>query len=97
MTVEYKQVADGKLVCVFSGRMDTAVCAGINDEVLVKVTGAKEVVFDLKGVPYVASSFLRLCSQVGNSKGASFSITNVSPAVLKVLKISGFDKLMKIN
>ncbi|MGB7591772.1 MAG: STAS domain-containing protein [Terriglobia bacterium] len=87
----------GKLVCHFEGRLDTAKCQEFEAQVQAGVQATQApVVFDLKGVDYIASAFLRLClaayKQVGPER---FSIVNVHPFVKKVLMISNLSDLMK--
>jgi anti-anti-sigma regulatory factor len=53
---------EGKLVFHFQGPLDSATCQELEAEILAKVRAAQSlVVFDLQGVEYVASTFLRLC------------------------------------
>ncbi|MHB8973134.1 MAG: ATP-binding protein [Pirellulaceae bacterium] len=51
-----------QLVIRFEGPLDTAKCAGIESEVRTAVTRpSTPVVFDLDGVAFVSSAFLRFC------------------------------------
>ena len=87
---------DGSLVFRFSGRLDTMECSRIEGEVIQQAqTAGQSVVFDLAGVDFVASAFLRLCLMV-QQKTASHQLTliNVSPPIKKVFKIAGLDKLV---
>ena len=55
------------------------------------------MVFDLKGVDYVASAFLRICLSVYKQVGPErFSMVNVHPFVKKVLMIANLADLMKV-
>jgi anti-anti-sigma factor len=87
---------NGKLVFQFLGRLDTAECARIEGEVLQKAQAdGLPVVFDLAGVQFVASAFLRLCLVVGQKvAGSRLTLVNVSPPIKKVFKIAGLDKLV---
>jgi len=89
----------GKLLCVFEERLDTVNCMNFEKELLGKVQEMKSpVVFDLTKVEYIASSFLRICFQVVKEAGAgNLSLINVSPAIKRVFKIAGVEKLMKID
>ena len=89
----------GKLRCVFEGRLDTVNCMEFGKELLEKVNEVKSpVVFDLKDVQYVASSFLRICFQVYKGIGdGNLCLINVGPEVKKVLKRAGVDKLIKVD
>jgi anti-anti-sigma factor len=96
--VEFKN-EEGNLVCAFSGKLDTVVCMKFEKDILEQVhaaTGA--VAFDLAEVNFIASMFLRLCIQVCKDAGANrFEIVHSNDAVLKVFKLAGFDKQMRIS
>jgi len=96
------KLEDKKLVFSFPNRLDTAVVMEIETEVMKKLEeekkSVKTVVFDLKDVEYISSSFLRLCVNVGRGKEENdLVIINVSPIVFKVFKMAGFDKIFKIE
>ena len=87
------------LTCSFSVPLNTLNCSKLENGLCDKVFEAKvPVVFDLKGVDYIASSFLRICVKVSKKIGSeNFSVINVSPVVKKVFKMSGFDKYIKVE
>ena len=88
----------GKIVCKFEGRMDTSKCLEAEQEVLENIEGAKSVVFDLSGVEYIASSFLRLCGKVAHKTGIdNYSIINATPPVRKVFKIAGLSERLNLE
>ena len=95
--INYDSTAE-KLVCTFSGKLDSAECLIWKEELILKIRQAENaVVFDMKDVEYIASSFLRICIHVPKSIGSEkFSLINVSPHVKKVFKLSGFDKHLNI-
>ena len=97
MTVSYKR-EDDKMKFVFDGRMDTIKCMNAEKEVIESIQESDIVVFDLKNVDYIASSFLRLCGRASNTvKPGSFSIVNVTPPVKKVFKIAGLADRLNIK
>jgi hypothetical protein len=58
-----------RLICAFSGQMDTLTTASLTSEVTARAAEASgPVVFDLAEVEYVSSAFLRLCLQVGRKR-----------------------------
>lgn len=87
---------DGSLVFRFSNRLDTMECVRIEGEVLQKAQAAAQpVVFDLAGVDFVASAFLRLCLVVQQkASGNPLTLVNVCPPIKKVFKIAGLDKFV---
>jgi anti-anti-sigma factor len=80
--------------------MSGTVTEAFNAE-LSKLKGETEmlkIVFDLKGVDYVASSFLRLSLVAAKSlQKGNFSIINADPQVLKVFKIAGLSSLLNVS
>lgn len=88
---------DGKIVCTFSGPMDTTQCLEAEKEVMKIIESAKEIIFNLDGVDYVASSFLRLCGIASHKVSAgNFSIINATPTVKKVFKIAGLAERLNL-
>ena len=87
------------LTCRFASRMDTSTCQAIEASVREKTAASpRTVVFDLAGVDYVSSAFLRLCQIVyKQAEGGNFRICNASPLVTRVFKIAGFDRLVPIE
>ncbi len=96
--INYNSI-DSELVCTFTGKLNSAECQIWKEELILKIRQIeKPVVFDLKDVEYIASSFLRICIHVSKSIGTeNFSLTNVPPHVKKVFKLAGFDKHLNIN
>jgi len=90
--------------CRFSAKMD-AISSAEAAEIFGK--GIKEVslrpgdfaaVFDMKGVEYVSSAFLRLClSAAKQTREGGFSIINTEPQIMKVFKIAGLDALLRVS
>lgn len=87
------------LNCTFLGRLDTLNCEGLENDILAKIDeNCAGIVFNLKDVDYIASSFLRICLLAAKEVGGdNFSIVNVHPLVKKVLKLSAFDKMFSIK
>jgi anti-anti-sigma factor len=92
------------LLCRFDGRMDTVMSGTVAEKFNAELSGLKgrnemlRIVFDLRGVDYVASSFLRLSlvAAKGVKKG-NFSIINADPQVLKVFKIAGLSSMLNVS
>src|SRR5512146_3103527 len=60
--------------------------------------GADNIVFDMEGVTYVASGFLRLCvSAAGKVEKGKFSVINTNPQIMKVYKIAGLDSALNVS
>jgi anti-anti-sigma factor len=90
---------DDKNHFTFLPKLDTATCSGKENDILQILGGDKSpVVFNLKGVEYISSYFLRICTSVAKHVGGrNLKITNSTPNVKKVFKIAGFDQMMDIE
>ena len=98
MSVECSRLNNGKIVCKFLGRMDTTRCVEAEKIVMDFIDAAETIVFDLDGVEYIASSFLRLCGKASHKVvDGNFSIVNVTPSVKKVFKIAGLAERLNLR
>ena len=98
MSVECTRHNNGKVMCKFLGRIDTTKCIDAEQVVMESIEGAEVIVFDLDGVEYVASSFLRLCGKASHKvDNNNFSIVNVAPSVKKVFKIAGLSEKLNVR
>ena len=88
---------DDETVFTFPARMDTLTCQKCETDLQSRICATPgQVLFDMTGVAYVASSFLRLCLQTVQKIGKErFRMANVTPEVKKVFMISGMDSLIK--
>ena len=89
----------GRMTCTFPERMDTLACEKHQAQINQQVTQAQTpVTFDMNGVGYVASSFLRICMKTAQALGKEkFELVNVGPEVKKVFKIAGLDRELTIR
>ena len=98
MSVEYSKYESGVVVFTFSKCMDTSKCLGSEEAVMKAIDDAEKVIFNLDGVDYIASSFLRLCSKASDKvKSENFSMINVTPAIKRVFKIAGLAERLNLN
>jgi anti-anti-sigma factor len=92
------------LKCIFVGRMDGLKTKEIEDVLSQKMSEASEykpdlkVIFELGGVSYIASAFIRVCLATAKelSEG-NFSITNTDPLIKKTFKIAGLDTILNVK
>ncbi len=89
------------MVCRFpTKKMDTNASSEADKDFVKSFSGAgaDSIVFDLEGVTYVASGFLRLCvSAAGKVEKGRFSVINTDPQIMKVYKIAGLDSVLKVS
>ncbi|MGW8179955.1 MAG: STAS domain-containing protein [bacterium] len=89
------------MYCLFPiKKMDTIASTDADKDFLKSLSeaGADHIVFDLEGVTYVASAFLRLCvSAAGKVEKGRFSVINTDPQIMKVFKIAGLDSVLNVS
>jgi anti-sigma B factor antagonist len=90
---------DNLLTCVLSGKIDTLNSEMLEYQIFKNMSqGITSVVFDLQDVDYVSSSFLRIIIKIIKTTGKeNFTIKNVQPPILKILKIANFTEIVKIE
>ncbi len=88
-----------KLICSFSGRLDSTNCIKWEENLLEKIAEAgTPVVFNLEKVNYIASGFLRICLQASKKvKPENFLIVGACSYTKKVFKISQLDKQLNVK
>lgn len=87
------------LLIRFEGSMDSAKCAKVEAQVRAALRQPDApVVFDLDGVDFISSAFLRFCIYGLQQAGAhGFQIVNVGPNIKRVFKIAGLDAMLKAD
>jgi len=90
---------DKQLTCQFSSRMDTTACMEIENEINENIDNFQgQIVFELKDVTYIASSFLRFCGRTVKAVGCdNFTLVNAAPEIKKVFRIAGLVEHLNIS
>lgn len=90
-----------RLTCTFAGRMDGSNSPEADARVkakLAKIGDGASVVFDLGGVDYVSSAFLRVIIGAAKTVGeARFSVVNCQPFIKRLFVDAGLDRLFTIS
>lgn len=96
--VKFDEVNE-KLVCYFSGHLDSSNVVKWEQHLLEKIRVSKlPVVFDMEKVPYISSGFLRICIQIAKEVGKeNLTVIHTCQYVKKVFTVSGLDKQLKIK
>ncbi len=85
---------------IVEGRVDTNTSPQLQQAILNAFQKSKDVVVDFLNVPYISSAGLRallIGQKTATSKGGSMKMTNVSSAVMEILNMTGFSKILKIE
>ena len=97
-----------KLICTFTGRLDTNACLKIAEEIANKMTvlidpatdlpTGYNIIFDLKEVNYISSSYIRICVNTAKkAEKGKFCIINSDPFIKKTFKIAGLDEMLNVS
>ncbi len=97
-----KQERSGVCVASVSGRLDAVSVGEFEKQMLAlpQEGGFKGMVLSLDGLEYISSAGLRAILKLAkNSKaaGVALCLCSIRPAVLEVLKISGFSMILTIK
>jgi len=102
--VTFNYSPEGKeFTASFSGRLDTMAVQKLSEIIQVNLpvstgTSGDKIIFDLKDVEYISSSFIRICVSVAKQAGTGkFSIVHSQPFIKKTFKISGLDELLNVS
>lgn len=96
--------ASKTLKCVFAGHMDGLKTKEIEAVLNQKISEMSEhkpylkVIFELGGVSYIASAFIRVCLATSKElKEGNFSVANTNPLIKKTFKIAGLDTVLNVS
>jgi len=95
---EYKQTPES-LTCVLQGKIDQLASEKISVELeQFNLTSYPIIIFDMKDVIYVSSSFLGIIAKISKEVGKErIIIKNVNAVILKVLEIVNFKEICIIE
>lgn len=89
---------DGGITIVMPiGRVDTSTAKAFEEGVM--GIANNKIVISFGQISYISSAGLRVVLMLGKKLGASggkLALTDMSPNILNVFKMSGFDKILKI-
>lgn len=100
MNIEIKE-HDGSYLGILTGWIDTAEASQFLEDLKPLMANAnKSIELDCSQLEYICSLGLRGLLQLkkeSSAKGGSLVLTHVAGEVLKILKLTGFDKLLVIR
>lgn len=95
-----KTTTDGGILTIFlTGDIDAQNAAEVQEEILKIMASHKEknLVFDAKELSYISSAGLRVILKVQKQLEENISVINVSPDIMEIFKMAGFQYMMKIQ
>jgi len=90
----------GVTVLSLAGWLDTTTAPQLQDILLPLLQGGQAVTLNFADVSYISSAGMRVLlagQKVTQSTGARMVLRDVSPAVLDILKMTGFVKILNIE
>jgi len=83
-----------------TGRIDGTNAPAVEKDILAQLGDHKSLVVDLAGIDYISSAGLRVllvAAKTARQRGGSLMLVAPKPAIVEILKISGFDKILPIH
>ena len=98
MQIELKKEND-RLTVIPEGRLDTTTSPQFEETVLGSLDGVKELILDLKDLPYTSSAGLRVFLKVQKTmaKQGSMKVINVCADVMDIFDLTGFSDILTIQ
>lgn len=95
------EARDGEFMTLFiDGRVDTTTSPELQNRILLVFQKVGNLVLDFSKCEYVSSAGLRallIGQKTAKSKGGSMKLVNVPEALMQILKVTGFDKILTIE
>lgn len=91
--------SEGILTIFLAGDIDAQNAADIQQEIreIVKYQKDSALVFDARELMYISSAGLRVMLTVQKEADRKISIINLSPEVLEIFRMAGFQYLMEVK
>ena len=92
--LNYKE-ENQSLEVMFPSKLDTNACMAFENELMDKVNSDNNIIFNMSGVEFICSFFLRISLKTLQQKGKDkFKIENLNPSTKKVFMIAGFSDMV---
>lgn len=95
------EARDGEAITLFvDGRVDTTTSPELQNKVLLAFQKVSNLIIDFSKCEYVSSAGLRallIGQKTAKSKGGTMKLVNVPDALMQILKVTGFDKMLTIE
>jgi anti-anti-sigma factor len=95
-----KNYNEKELTLVIEGRVDTITSQNLHEEINNEIGNFDSLIMDFTDLEYISSAGLRVLIDTQKKLKAAnipFAIKNVNNAVGEIFRMSGFDKILKIE
>jgi len=99
LTITQSNEAGGTVLSL-AGWLDTTTAPNLQETLLPLLTSGQSVVLDFAGVEYISSAGMRVLlagQKATAANGTRLVLRNVTPAVLDILKMTGFVGILNIE
>ena len=100
MTIEWIKCPPDTLELRLEGKLDTISAPVVQNELLRATEESRELILNFERVPYISSAGLRVLLTIQKQVkhlGGTLTVTKVVPAVLEVLRLTGFSSVLNIE
>lgn len=91
---------NGKLIIALEGRLDTVTSQDLMNKVPLENRKGLDIVFDFTNLQYISSAGLRVLitfKKDADATGNSLLIKNPNEVIKEIFKVTGFDKILKVE
>ena len=92
-----KRIEQEKAVLIPEGWLDTKTAPEFGEEISSLPQEITELTIDMEKLQYISSAGLRQIVAAHKKMNGALTITNVSPEILGIFKMTGFDKKLDIR
>ncbi|MBE6499238.1 MAG: STAS domain-containing protein [Methanobrevibacter thaueri] len=96
----HKNYNQKELTLNIQGRVDTVTSKDLDNEITQESGNFNSLIMDLSDMEYISSAGLRVLISTQkkmNAENIPFVIKNANPSVSEIFRMSGFDKILKIE
>jgi len=103
MVTFHHNTDENEITAAFTGRLDTLAVQTLNEMIRVNLPVKEEpsgekIIFDMKEVDYISSSFIRICVAMAKQAGGGrFSMVNCQPFIKKTFSLSGLAEVLNVS
>lgn len=82
-----------------AGRLDTVTAPELEDYINARISGIETLTLDCAGLEYISSAGLRVLLRTQKKMNAcgSMKLINISPIIMEIFEITGFNEILTIE
>jgi len=88
------------LTLILSGNVDSSAAPKLEAELIPELDNFENIVLDLKDIKYISSAGMRVLlmgEKKAKAKGGKQTIKNVSPFVMEIFDVTGFQNILNFE